>query len=162
MAKKQDTDWNGDVITIKYGNGETFNGDCTGLPQEIYQPCAAARHGIGQKLGDAKSGATAGAKFIEVQKIWASLMAGQWNRRGEGVGVDSLMPRAYQILAESMHRPQEDADAWLAEYMGKTDDEKAVIRAKPHNAAAINRARSERALAGLEVPAGEADFDPNA
>lgn len=159
--KKQSIDWNGDVIKIAYGNGARFEEDCMSLPESIYQPCAAARHGIAQKLGDAKSGGTAAEKFAEVQAIWQNMLGGLWNRRAEGAGIDALMPRAYEIIAGLMGKSADIAAAWFKEYLGADEARKEEIRAKPHMKSAINQARAERALSGVDVDDDD-EFDPNA
>lgn len=158
--KKQSIEWAGDTINIVYGNGAKFEGDCLKLPKEIYQPCAAARHGIAQKLGDAKSGGLPQEKFSEVQAIWQSLMDGAWNRRAEGASIDTLMPRAYEIIALAMGRPATAAAAWLQEYMTADETKKEEIRGKSYMKRAINQARAERALRGVDVDS-EGWFDPN-
>lgn len=161
MAKKQSIDWNGETIHITYGNGQKFAGDCAKLPESIYRPCAAARHGIAQKLGDAKSGGTAAEKFAEVQAIWQNMLGGLWNRRAEGAGIDALMPRAYEIIAGLMGKASDVAAVWLQEYLEADETRKEEIRAKPHMKSAINQARAERALSGVDVE-DEDEFDPNA
>lgn len=154
--KKQSISWKGDTITIQYGNGDSFVGNCADLPEKVYVSCEAARHGIGQKLGDAKSGGTAAQKFAEVKAIWAGLLGGDWNRRGE-TGLEIIL-RAYQIIANGLGKTDDQAAAWFQEYDEADAERREEIRAKPHMKQAIAAARLERNL-----PEGdESDFDPNA
>lgn len=147
MAKKQIIDWAGDTIKIAYGNGAKFEADCTKYPPSIYVPCAAARHGIAQKFGDAKSGGTAAEKFAEVQLIHASLLGGDWNRKGEGGSVEMLMPEVWKVLAGG---DDKKAAAWQAKWDALTDEGKETILAKPDVKTALVKVKAERKLAGLE------------
>jgi hypothetical protein len=152
MAKKQAIDFNGDVITIAYGNGSVFTGDCSTLPAEIYTPCAAARHGIAQKLGDAKSGGTAAEKYAEVLVIWGNLESGEWNRRGEGGGLDAIIADVFKLL------DPKKVEAWMQKWSACSDDEKAEIAGKPAIKAAINKVKADRRMSRTDVE--EADpFD---
>ena len=153
MAKKQIIDWTGDVIHIAYGNGSKFETDCTKYPPHIYTPCAAARHGIAQKFGDAKSGGTAAEKYAEVQLIHTSLLGGDWNRKGEGGSVELLMPEVWMVLAAG---DEEKAEAWQAKWEALSAEGKDVVLAKPDVKTALVKVKAERKLAGLEVD----DSDP--
>jgi len=157
--KKQSIDWvKDDTIEIKYGNGLVFTGDCLDLPEDIYQPCAAARHGIAQKLGDAKSGGTAAEKHAEVVEIWASLLGNAWNRRATGAGVEALIERAYAILAGKAGQPEAQAEVWYEQYLEMDEAKREMVRAKPFMKAAIEAARAERKLGGTTTE----EFNPNA
>ena len=165
--KLQQTSWTGkDVIEIRYGNGSVFTGDCMTLPENIYQPCDAARHGIAQKLGDAKSGGTAAEKYAEVLLIWDSMKGpgrgngeGSWNRKGQSGGVESFVERAYEILAQTAGQKPEQAAAWFEAYKTMPEEKQAEIRAKGFMKAAIESARAEKKLAGS---ATDKTFNPNA
>ena len=157
--KKQSIDWNGASIVIKYGNGSVFTGDTSELPEAIFIDTASARHGLQQKLGDAKSGGTAGEKYAEVLLIWDALKNGDWHRRGSGEGVEALMERAFVILAESA-KMAEKAEAWFAAYSELSEEEKETTRSKPAIKAAIEKAKAEKRLAGKVGDGEEGDFDP--
>jgi hypothetical protein len=159
MAKKQSIDWKGQSIEIVYGHGETWAGDCSKLPKSIFEDCAAARHGIAQKLGDAKSGGTSKEKIAEVREIWAGMLTGSWNRKAQSTLVE-IVERAYAIIAEGLGKPKAQADAWFQQYLDADEEKQAEIRAKPHMKAALQQARTERSLADVEESDG--DFDPNA
>lgn len=156
--KKQVIDWQGEIVVIKYGNGAEFRGDCSELPEAIYTNTAAAKHGITQKLGDVKSGGTASEKYAEVQLVWQSLKAGDWNRRGTGEGVEGLMPDVFQVLAATQPNPEKAAAEWLAKYEKLGDEAKEELRNKPHMKAAINKVKAERRLAAQAE--GEEEFNP--
>lgn len=153
---KQNITWNGAVITITYGNGKKFVGDCDTLPESIYVDCAAARHGIGQKLGDAKSGGTADQKYNEVLEIWAALVGGSWNRKGDS-GIETIR-RAYEIIATGLGKSLDQAATWFQEYADADENRRAEIRAKPHMKSAIATARAEKNL----PDDSDENFDPNA
>lgn len=156
--KKQVIDWHGETVIIKYGNGAEFQGDCSELPEAIYTPCAAAKHGITQKLGDVKSGGTAAEKYAEVQLVWQSMKAGDWNRRGTGEGIEALMPEVFAVLAATQPDPEKAAENWFAKYEKLSDEAKEELRGKPHMKAAINKVKAERRLAAQAE--GEEDFNP--
>jgi hypothetical protein len=158
--KLQQISWTSkDAIEIRYGNGAVFSGDCTELPENIYTPCDAARHGIAQKLGDAKSGGTAGEKHAEVVEIWAALKGGSWNRKGTTGGVAVFIGPAYLILAEKAGATEEQAAEWLEAYLAMSEERQAEIRAKPFMKAAIETARANAKMA-VATGGGKA-FDPN-
>ena len=145
--KTQSIEWFGNTIVIDYSNGSRFEGDCDSLPPSIFEDCAAARHGIQQKLGDAKSGGTASEKFDEVQVIWQGLMQGEWNRKARGVDVEALMPDVFKALAESAGQASK-AQAWLKQYEGLDDAEREEVRKKKAVKAMIDKIKAERRLAG--------------
>lgn len=147
--KKQVLQRDGALVRITYGNGAKFVGDTRELPESVFLDCDASWHGLLQKLGDAKSGGTAGEKHAEVLLIWDSLKSGAWNRKGEQGGVDALMPRAFEILDANR------AVEWAEKYAGLDEEGKAEVRAKPQVKAAIDKARAEKKLAGVEVDAGD-------
>ena len=155
--KKQSLDWNADgtIMSAKYGNGAVLECDTGKLPANIWAPCALARHGLAQKIGDAKSGGTAAEKFAEATEIWASLCNGEFNRRGRE-GID-LMPFVWELLAKGDAKL---AGRWAAEYAKLTDEEQAKVRAKPGVKAALDRVRADRRLAGQTT--GDKPFDPMA
>jgi hypothetical protein len=152
---KQSIEWDGDVITIRYEGGiPAFTGDCGKLPQSIYQPCAAARHGIAQKLGDAKSGGTAREKRAEVEAIWAALMAGQWRRGREGAVEETvLLARALAIVARAKgltgRAATEAAEKWLKKVLGLSPEDRDTFMRKSGFKAALNAARAEIRLERL-------------
>jgi hypothetical protein len=150
--KKQSISWAGDVISVVYGHGETFVGDCATLPKNIYTPCDAARHGIAQKLGDAKSGGTSREKHAEVLEIWANMVAGEWNRKGEQGGIDALMPEVFQTLDAKA------ADGWMKKYLALDEEGREKIRNQPAIKTAIGKVKADRKLRAIE--AGTEEFDP--
>lgn len=145
--KTQSIEWVDSTIVISYSNGRTFEGDCDELPSTIFEDCAAARHGIQQKLGDAKSGGSAAEKFDEVQVIWQGLMQGEWNRKARGVDVEALMPDVFKALAESAGQASK-AQAWLKQYEGLDEGEREEVRKKKAVKAMIDKIKAERRLAG--------------
>lgn len=154
--KKQTLSWVGNVLTLQYGNGAKLVADCDKLPESVFRPCDAARHGIGQKLGDAKSGGTAAEKFTEASAIWENLLAGSWNRKGE-MGLEIIL-RAYEIIAAGLGKSEDQAATWMQEYVGADQNRRDEIRSKPHMKSAIAQARLEKNL-----PEDVDDnFDPNA
>lgn len=161
MAKVQSITWKQDVITITYGSGQVFTGDCATLPPNIYQACDSARHGIGQKLGDAKSGGTASEKYAEVLEIWSGLQAGSWNRKG---GTDeSLIQAVYLILAHAAglkgKQAEEKAHGWFTAWQQMDEEQRDKVRAKDFFKTALAKAKADRKVL---KPEGEAEFDPNA
>lgn len=79
--KKQKVSIVSGVIACEYPSiGKTFKGNLKELPASVFIDCDAAQHGMKQKLGDAESGGTPAEKYAEVQVIWESLKAGEWNR----------------------------------------------------------------------------------
>jgi hypothetical protein len=80
MKKQRVSVANGWVVCNYPTIGKTFKGELAKLPAAVYKACLCADHGIKQKLGDAKSGESAGEKYAEVQLIWAALMQGEWER----------------------------------------------------------------------------------
>ena len=148
-----------DTIEIRYGNGSVFTGDCLELPEGVYTPCDAARHGIAQKLGDAKSGGTASEKYAEVLEIWANLKGGSWNRKGTTGGVAIFIGPAYLILAEKAGATEAQASEWLEAYLEMSEERQAEIRAKPFMKAAIETARANAKMA--VATGGDKPFNPN-
>lgn len=140
MAKKQSLSFDGSILSIVYGHGETLRLDTADLPPSVWQDCDAARHGLMQKMGDAKSGGTSREKAAEVAVIWQSLLGGDWNRRGESGGLDAIMPEVFQLLDAGK------ADAWMAKWAACTDEQKAEIAAKPAVKAAINKVKADKRL----------------
>ncbi len=152
--KTQSITWFDDTIVIDYANGRQFRGNCLELPTAVFEACAAARHGIAQKLGDAKSGGTASEKFEEVVLIWTGLMAGEWNRRGGGS--EDLMPVVFERLAVQAKQAPEKAAEWLEAYRAMSEDERAEARNKKAIKAMLALIKAERKAA----PDGDGDFDP--
>jgi hypothetical protein len=159
MAKLQSISWTGKTIEIVYGNGKKFAGDCGELPESIFVDCPAARHGITQKLGDAKSGGTAQEKYEEVLEIWGNLKGGSWNRRGNSGNLEELVERAYEILAETAGQPATQAGVWYKGYQEAGEEKQAEIRAKGFMKAALDTARAEKKLSANTT--GGAAFNPN-
>jgi hypothetical protein len=163
MAKVQQISWTGDVINIAYGNGEKFDGDCLTLPKTIYQPCDASRHGIAQKLGDAKSGGTASEKYAEVLEIWAGMQAGNWNRKG-GMD-DTIIQAVYLILAHATglkgKAAEEKAGVWFASWQQMTEADRDKVRAKDYFKAALKKAKADKGIKSADFDDG-GQFDPNA
>lgn len=160
MAKLQSISWQQDIINIAYGNGQIFMGDCNTLPANIYQPCDASRHGISQKLGDAKSGGTASEKYAEVLEIWSGLQAGNWNRKG---GTDETVIRdAYLVLAHQAgmkgKAAEEKAATWFTAFQALNLEGKDRVLSKDAVKLAIQKVKADRKLGG-QKPAE--DFDPN-
>lgn len=149
MAKS----WNGEVLTIDLGNDNREIFDCSRLPASIYVSCASAKHGIAQKLGDAKSGATPAERIAEAREVWDGLVDGNWNRKSGSDGID-LMPRAFEILASEATKkgakvPKDAASKWLDAYRQLTAEKQAEARKKPGVKAAIETARNEKRLGAI-------------
>ena len=158
--KKQSIDWNGTSITVTYGNGQKFVGDTSKLPASVWLDCPAARHGLTQKLGDAKSGGTASEKFAEVKEIWASLLTGSWNRRA-ATDTSELILRAYHILAHKAGVKAEQADDWFQQYQGMTEERQAEVRNKAFMKAALEAAKAEKRLVAAGTVDTDTPFNPN-
>ena len=146
--KKQTLDYDGSVLVVKYGNGTEFRGDTSVLPQIAFVDCAAARHGLKQKLGDAKSGGTMAEKLAEVKLIWSNLLTGDWNRKGEASGTENLMPEVFVVLAGG---DEEKAMNWLEKWEGLSAEGKEVVSAKPDVKAALQKVKADRKLAGMDM-----------
>ena len=72
--------------------------------------------------------------------------------------LDTIVGRAYQIIAQRLGKGDDSAAAWMQEYLDSDEARRETIRAKPHMKAAIAEARTERAI---PEPSDD-EFDPNA
>jgi hypothetical protein len=78
-AKKQKISVADGNIVVNYPTiGKTFKARLATYGAAIHE--AAKEHGFKQKFGDAASGKSPAEKYEEVQKIHASLLAGEWER----------------------------------------------------------------------------------
>ena len=86
--------WTGNKIAMYLvGCGktvETFEGDCTELPANIFVECKASQHGIEQKLRDnlamskeTREVTTALEQKTKTEELWNNLKAGNWNIKGK-------------------------------------------------------------------------------
>lgn len=150
MAKKQSLSFEQSVLVITYGHGETLRLDTADLPENVWLDCAAARHGLMQKMGDAKSGGTSREKAEEVRAIWQNLIGGDWNRRGESGGLDAIIEEVFGILDPAR------IGEWMAKWAKCSEEQKAEIAAKPAVKAAINKVKADRRMAKADTE----DADP--
>lgn len=160
---KQSISWIGNVMTLAYSNGDKRELDCEKLPAEIFTPCAAARHGIQQKLGDAYSsfggaGGNHADKLANLDTVIGALQSGDWNRKGGNATAMEVVQMAYEYLAGLAGVP-EKAGQWFDAYQKATPEKQAELRGKPQIKNAIDVVKAQRKLAGAETPN---DFDPNA
>lgn len=156
----QDLSWNGLMLVIAYGKAKIRKEfDFSKVPAKIFTDCAAARHGIEQKYGDAKSGDKFGKEKAEyVDRIYAANVEGNWNIKGDAG--DAYIEQAYQILAESAKQKPEQAKVWYADYLKFSEEKKAEVRAKGFMKAAIEKARADKKLQ-MPESSKEKPFNPN-
>lgn len=129
------------TLVMTFSNGKTIEIDAGTLSTDIQK--AAMMHGLKQKLADAAAisrntdtgrSASIEDKFAAVEEVATRLKAnGGWNKTREGGGQSGgLLLRA---LCELMPRKtREELVEWLA---GKTDKERAALRASERVAAVI-------------------------
>ncbi len=159
--KTQELKWNGATLHIDYAKAKlTRDYDMSKLPANVWIDCAAARHGMEQKFGDAKSGDTFGKEKAEMcDRIYDGMLGGSWNLKGDGGSVEALIERAYQILATQAKQKPAQAKAWYEQYQAMDEEGQAKVKAKPFMKAAIDAARAEKKLG---ANATDETFNPNA
>ena len=91
---RMNVSWAGNKITmLLVGSGkttETFEGDCTELPANIFVECKAGQLGIEQKLRDnlamskeTREVTTALEQKTKTEELWKNLKEGNWNIKGK-------------------------------------------------------------------------------
>jgi hypothetical protein len=141
----------GAKLTLTFAHGRTLILDTGELSEEIQNQ--ALMHGLKQKLVDAAAisrdpdtGRTADieTKFNAVCEVYERLLAGEWNkvtRDGSGGNVGGLLLRALVRMYDG-RKTREELVAFLE---GKTDAEKAALRASPKIAPIIAEIKAEDA-----------------
>lgn len=139
---------NNPSITLTFSTGETLVIQASDLTVEIAQH--AMMHGLKQKLVDAAAisrnpdtgrSATVADKYNAVLEVYNRVMSGQWNKgRGDGYSqqVGGLLYRALCILY-----PAKTPAAIKSFLDGKSNSEKAALRAAPKIAAIIDTLRAD-------------------
>ncbi len=142
----------GATLYLAFSNGEKLTIGASDLTDEIR--AAAMMHGLKQKLVDAAAisrnpetgrSATVQDKFDAVREVADRLLAGEWNKAregGAGSGVSLLL--AALIRLYDGRKTKDEVVAFLD---GKTDAEKAALRANPKVAPIIAEIKAEREAA---------------
>lgn len=135
-----------------FANGTDIAIDLTALTPEIQH--ALMVHGLKQKVADGAAiprdtvtgrSASDGEKITAMKDIANRIIEGEWSARASGGGnAGGLLLRA---LLEMY--PERDAEGIKAFLAGKSDKEKAALRANPRVAAIIERLRP--APTGIDV-----------
>lgn len=145
----ESNDWSGadgGALTLNFANGEElFLTTATLTNGLLFQ---ATIHGLKQKLVDAAAisrnpdtgrSATIADKYEAVKAVYDRLLSGMWNEPREGGGhAGGLLLRA--LCRMQPGKTVEQLKTWLE---GKTDKEKAALRANPKVAKVIDEIRSE-------------------
>lgn len=134
-------------LKLEFSNGRTLN-----LYADMLTPAIATYamiHGLKQKLVDAAAiscnketgrSATIDDKYAAVREVYERLLSGEWNATREGGGnVGGLLYKALCRLMTA--KTPEEIKTWLD---GKTDKEKAALRANPKVAAIIAEIQAEK------------------
>lgn len=140
----------GNVLTLTGANGLKIVVDAYALTDDMRM--AAMMHGLKQKLVDAAAisrdtdtgrAADINTKMQAVKEVADRLYAGEWNktRAGEGVATGGLLLRALLRMYDG-RKTKEELLAFIA---GKTDAEKAALRASPKVAPIIAAIKDEDA-----------------
>lgn len=150
--------WNGTTATFDFRDGTRVDIVVADLADQIITQLIG--HGLKQKVGDAAAiprDTTTGRSASDSDKIQAMievidrLKFGDWNatREGGGGATGGLLLRALVELYPNKSR--EDLVAYLA---GKSDKDKAALRASPKIAPVIDRLKAEAGKAkGVDADA---------
>lgn len=96
----------GSGVSFKLGNGKVLHADLDTLPESVVKQLVI--HGLSQKVGDSAAGFAAGqdysGAFEAMTQTLESLQAGEWNRRGEGVGKEDIINAVVAITK----RPEDE------------------------------------------------------
>lgn len=152
------------TLSLAFSHGKTLQVRLSDLSPEILEQ--AALHGLKQKLVDAAAisrdpdtgrSATIEDKFAAVEQVFLRLTREHaWNavvRDGSGGGSGGLLRAALVRLFDGRQTP-EQIDAFLA---GKTDAEKAALRATAKIAPIVETIKAERAAKSQKVGAIDTD-----
>lgn len=148
-----------DTLTLEFADGRVIRVCASELPQSIV--AHATMHGLKQKLVDAAAlsrntetgrAASLDDKFTAVREVYNRLFAGEWNKtRGDGTGATAaggLLYRALVRMYEGAKTPED-----VAKFLdGKTDAEKAKLRANAKVAATILELKIEDARKKTDAP----------
>jgi hypothetical protein len=146
------------TLTVTFADGSSRTLDVGNLPSEMI--LRLALHGAEQKGRDSYAGAkeaiaegkaTDATEYAKEQagRVLDNLEAGVWAERATGNGGD---------LARAVAEVTGKEVAEIAEVLrGKTDEEKAKLKANPKVAAAIKRFEAERAAARAKAAAAKAE-----
>lgn len=135
------------VLTLTFSDGGEIIVNAEALSNDIRN--AALMHGLKQKLVDAAAmsrnpdtgrSATLADKFNAVREVADRLMAGAWNKVREG-GAGNAGGLLYRALCELYS--DKTPEAIKAFLDGKTDEEKAALRANGKIAPIIARIKAE-------------------
>lgn len=128
-ATKQVTTVVGGNVSIAYPTiGKSVSLDYDALSPAMQR--AAGIHGLKQKLGDAKSGGTAGDKYEMAGRIIEAILGGDWELRGESEGGQALL-----ILALAEHTGKDAA--YVTGIVKNATDEQLVSWKKHSKVASI-------------------------
>lgn len=163
MAKKQKIVKSGTVVTIEYPTIRKstsvdlakLQGWVPGISGVVFD---CAMHGLGQKLGDAKSGATAAEKYEMSQRIKESLESGSWDLTSRAVDVSIIIEavaRVKGVAIEAVRKAVENAGEDGLEKVKAWKANAKVVAA----IAKIRAERAEQAAAEASDEDIEIDFD---
>ncbi len=140
------------LLTLTFSNGERITMDAEALAPTIIEQ--GLMHGLKQKLVDAAAisrnpdtgrSATVADKYDAVREVADRLLAGEWNKTREG-GAGSGVSLLLAALTR-MYDGRKTKDEVVAFLDGKTDAEKAALRASPKVAPIIAEIKLEREAA---------------
>lgn len=116
--------------------------DFSKLDASIFVDCAASRHGMEQKYGDAKSGDKLGLdKYNHCLKLYTSHQAKAWNLTGAGEDDSELWTEAFTLLGgtgKALEAAVAKATGWTSEQMAEAFTKRPDVKAA-YEAAKANR-----------------------
>lgn len=150
MAKKQRVSFVAGVLSVEYPTiGKMFKAEVSKYPEAILQ--AAMVHGFKQKFGDAASGGTPAEKYVEVQKIHESLLAGEWER--------TAAPDLTPIICEAVARIKKLPLAKVQKAAEANEEQVKTWGSNPKVKAEILKIRAEKAAKAAEESEDEVEID---
>jgi glutathione S-transferase len=127
----------GRSVAIDFSNGKQVSVQVQDLPADML--ARLALHGLSQKLGDSYSGCAGDLTqaVAECEATAEALLAGNWNRRGDGFGGADLA----QALANVQGKMLEEAQEAIA---GLGKDDREGLRKHPKIKAEMARIKADR------------------
>ena len=149
----------GSRLTIEFTNGKTLSVSVGDLPAEMVEKAAVM--GLSHSIGDSYASSPTVAEAVEIaNKKLESIMAGEWNLKGEGGGGASHTPMLLDAISRVLTEANVEHDRDEIREEIKSSEGRAQALANTMFKAEFEKIKAEKAAERAklaEEAAGEAD-----